>query len=496
MKRRLNILRAVGARDWGADTLTLRHLYIAFIRPAGLYAAGQWWPFTAASTRQKLETVNYQAARVISGVGAGTRAAVACTDANLPPIDLVALRDAGSIFLKLRRFPPAHHLHRLTIPPPHPVRLKARGTGHLRPSWRTAAMSFLQEAGLGGIDPEPPVQPVEVPAPWTSSADISFHEVPGTSRDMSPPVRRALSLEFLHTLRLRLPPNIEVWTDGAAVGGTSDGGGGYVIQWQAPGPDTIGSVPAGRITSSTAAEATAAAAALRVVEEELLMTNRKYIIWLVFDSRALLDRLRRPNIATLDRPSAEALRRLHSMARAHHVAVVWVPGHAGLHLNEVADEAARRGTSLEQPDSTPSFQSAVNRLNKFTFGLGARRRYLDQVPADHVHRRISGGAPMELNRSRRRVDHITLCQLRADRAPFLAATMHRWGRVDSPSCPHCGGPREDTDHFIKDCPKWETERRAHLGNHPVDITVLQTSAHDVLHFVAAAGFIEAPTMSS
>ena len=456
-----------------------------------MYAAGQWFPFTSGTTRDKLETVNNGAARTITGVAAGSRNITTLCDAELAPLSLIAKKEATSLLLNYRRMPQDHYLRTLAAPPAHPRRLKARGTGDLRPCWRSTAMAALEEVGLHDTFPEVRI-PLELTVPpWKVPNTLSFHWVPGTTREDSPAVRRALALDFLGALRQVAPPNLEVWTDGAAKEGTHHGGGGYTISWPAPGPDTVGSVAAGLITNSTAAEAAALAAALQVVCTELLVSNNRYTIWVLFDSRALLDRLRRPDPARLDHATAEALRRTYELAAHHKVLVIWVPGHAGLPQNEAADQAARIGTDLPQPDSAPSFRSAVNRTTK---GLLARHRedYHHLVPADNLHRRASEGLPPPKEKARTRAGDVALFQLRADRSPRLRATEHRWGRAPSPQCPHCGAPKEDSEHFLLHCPKWSEERRTHLGPGDHNITILQTDVHGALKLAEAAGVLQRP----
>ena len=57
---------------------------------------------------------------------------------------------------------------------------------------------------------------------------------------------------------------------------------------------------------------------------------------------------------------------------------------------------------------------------------------------------------------------VALFQLRANRAPFLRATRHRWGRDPSAECEHCGEGDEDSEHFVVQCPAW-AEAREGLG---------------------------------
>ena len=110
------------------------------------------------------------------------------------------------------------------------------------------------------------------------------------------------------------------------------------------------------------------------------------------------------------------------------------------------------------------------------------------VPADNLHRRISGGDPLPPSGARSRKEDVLLHRLRANRAPFLQATLHRWGKAPSPSCPHCGAPQEDTEHFVLHCPHWADIRRTHLGAPDIiDVTILQNEESGVLRFVEAAG---------
>ena len=177
-------------------------------------------------------------------------------------------------------------------------------------------------------------------------------------------------------------------------------------------------------------------------------------------------------------------------AKDHSVAVVWVPGHAGIHLNEAADQAARHGATLPQPVTRPSHQALKSRLKR-RVEQAWTEHYDQQVPPDNLHRIISGGRPLPQSPGRSRQLDVALCRLRANRATFLQATLHRWGRVASPACPHCGAPSEDTRHFIEECPRWARSRAAHLGNHPT-VKALQDNVDGVCSFLAESGVLARP----
>ena len=256
-------------------------------------------------------------------------------------------------------------------------------------------------------------------------------------------------------MREECPPTLEVWTDGSASGGTTDGGGGFVID--GPGWSVSDCVPAGTVCSSTAAEAAALAAALEVVVGG---DQGSGPIWVAFDSLALWHRLQNPRGEVLDHNMAQALAHLRTLSGSKEVLVIWVPGHCGITRNKQADEQARRGGALPQPETLPSFSSLVARLGRGGEEL-ARREYDAAVPVTNLHRRL-GGEPLALDARRSREADVAVFRLRANRAPFLRNTLVKWGREEDGACPNCDtGESEDTEHFFLRCPKWQQLRQKH-----------------------------------
>jgi ribonuclease HI len=325
--------------------------------------------------------------------------------------------------------------------------------------------------------------------PWNRRNPIRFAKAEA-NREEPPTVRRERALVLLDSLRKDDPPFLQIWTDGAAEGGLKNGGGGFILRHQAVGPDTKGSVPAGRWTSSTSAEATAAAAGLEAAQETLRGRPGKSV-WLLFDSLALFQRLQSPTRCLEDHATAQAALLLQQLAATHRLTVIWVPGHAGLTLNEAADQLARRGCALPQdpaPVPAAAARAAIRRQGR----TEDTAEYNRLVPEDHPHRKC-GGTPLPTRRDWPREIEVALFQLRANRAPFLQATQHRWGRAPSAACPHCDAPVEDTRHFICDCPRWAAERRRFLpGAVPGSMSPLQEDLEGVRTFVEATGALARP----
>ena len=85
-----------------------------------------------------------------------------------------------------------------------------------------------------------------------------------------------------------------------------------------------------------------------------------------------------------------------------------------------------------------------------------------------------------------RHDEVLLHQLRLNRPPYLQMTKFKWGKVDSPTCPHCNDGEEDVDHFLLYCPRWAALRATTFGPNP-EIDILQQHAGRVLQFLRGAG---------
>ena len=421
IRQRSGALASVAAKRWEAYTTTLKDLYTGYVRPAATYALGAWWPYLAPSVKERVEAANNTAARVIVGAPGGTQASATRQEAGLPTIEALGRQDAAIHLLHYRRFPQGHPLHTLAQAPPLRVRQKARGGG-TRGNWREVATATLEEAGLRDTTTQPLLPPDICPPPWDRGrANITFHTTQGTVRDDPPEARKAAAEALMTAISSNFgQADIQVWSDGAADDGTTNGGAGAVIRWHDGRPDSTLALPAGRHCSSTGAEAKALAAGLREVRDTINDLPGPLNIWAAFDSRALHDRLQSADGIRADHQTAEAAGLLHHLGDRHRLHVLWIPGHAGLALNEAADEAAKRGSGLRQEEELPT-AAAVKAVLKRRLPAVSQQLYEAATPATHIHRRASGGKTLPEDQGRSRHDEVLLHQLRLNRPPPLPA---------------------------------------------------------------------------
>ena len=377
-----------------------------------------------------------------------------------------------------------------TTAPPVPRRLRAIGGGR-RGNWfdtASAALSCLPS----GLSPDPWPDSQTLPTPWCDSArqPISFL-LAGADirRDDLPDRRRVAALESLQQLRENTPLTaIEIWSDGAASGGTHNGGAGVLIKWHDGREDTTISAAAGALASSTSAEAAAALLGVTCVAGELQCSTPtgRLAIRLLFDSRALHSRLQRPMWRIEDSATRDTALLLGTLAQAHDVSVIWVPGHAGIASNERADRAAITASESAEQGGAAIPSSALKHAVARSVADEALATYHASM-VGHIHFEASAGGqiPDFSNLPRRSA---VLHQLRLNRWPGLRATRHRWGLegAESPSCQQCDSEdADDTRHFLLQCPRTSPLRTQIFGPSP-SLSLLQTDPLKVLSFLESA----------
>ena len=226
-KKRCAILHALSGASWGPSAADLSRID-GYIRPVLEYAGGSWMASASDSVITILDRVQRQAGRIITGCTRDTRCEILERVANLPPFHLRASLHAAILLERAARL--AKENNPLAICSRQ--RAHRSKTGNLRlkvKSWRESALVSTTACGLSNLPREAALIVGPTP-PWhhppTGTISISSRLSTPTNRNDSPDARRATATRTLADLPAA---DLLVWTDGAADGGISNGGGGVVI---------------------------------------------------------------------------------------------------------------------------------------------------------------------------------------------------------------------------------------------------------------------------
>ena len=302
--------------------------------------------------RGRLEAEQNKCARIITGCLRATRKDALLSEADLPTLSLRALQLAGTEYQRVLRLPPsdpgrslfqeeveprlehrAYNAWRRACgdataagrPPPKPPD-ESTALPH-RPCLRRVGRWLAKEAGVEEL----PVEPMALyrcDPPWMGHRGGTVVKVDlpvATRRSDAPAARREAALRAI----AELPhPDVTIWSDGSARGGTEQGGAGALIQLHHLNREEIVRAPAGAICSSLRAELTAMREALAVVAglegEELVSTKS---VRLLSDSRSGLQLLSRGQVNQTMTLAAEVWSLLNTLADSGMETVLqWVPG--------------------------------------------------------------------------------------------------------------------------------------------------------------------------
>ena len=452
MVRRCNALRAVGGKAWGASTTDLRSLYLAYIRACADYAAAGWMPGVASTTLEQLEVAQRQACRIITGCLRSTPAPALEREAEVMPF---AIRRRQLTAAATQR-----HLRDLPGDPLQPVLAAARPRQRLHRDrgWADTGLSASSDAGLGDL-PREPVLVVPRTPPWGSAAGgvtIRSAVVRPTKRT-DPPDKR---LEAAQETLAGLPPaDYIIYTDGSATDGVENGGAGAVVFRGATELERI-RTPAGRWTSSYRAELTALDSALAPLLRGAEGPAPREVR-VCTDSQSALRRLAEGPAAQTDVLADKVWQRLLDLAdRGTHTSLQWVPGHAGLPGNELADEIAREAANLEQRDVPIDLPSAKARLRRH-----AHREWEQRLqPTRYARQNGVRRPPLAERLGLSRRECVEAARLRTGHSLMLREYRHRIGLEDDPTCPECGLEDETLTHLLTDCPARAEARRRIFGD--------------------------------
>ena len=509
MAKRRACLSAIAGRSYGCHRSTLRIAYQSYVRSLFDYGAAVYFTHAAPAVRERLEVEQRKCARLITGCIKLTDKETLTAEADLPPLSLRSKELAAMEYSRIIRLPPEDPARTLLSKTP-PPRLHYRA----HKAWRRAVTS-AEQAGLPAPPPtdedavlphkpcfrrvgrwacdgaglsELPVEPLafyQGMPPWHHDGGDPPRfvlDLPRPTRRTDPPERRKEAA--LAALALVPEPDCTIWSDGSAKEGTTEGGGGAILELHREGRTIECLAPAGRVCSSTRAELVAMSEALTRLQE-LPPASRALIkrVLLCSDSRSGLQLLSRGPDDQQTAIAQRVWRLLDTLTTGGmSLTLHWVPGHADLTGNEAADRLANQAAAdcdqEEAPIDLPSARTAIRRWASEMTSVRSRK---------HPHR-----PPTPDHDELDRWGQATLSQLRTGYCPLVRSTAHRIGLVRDPTCQACGEEAEDVEHLLAECPAHVAARIGPWGHCPTLADVLSGSANNIIKFLRRVGRVEPP----
>ena len=230
-KVRLALMKKLAGTTWGADTVTLKRLYIGGVRPVLEYGMTAWGT-TAKSNFDRVSKVQNQATRIITGAMKSMPIMELETITGLRSLDdhrYLKLLSQAAKFKRLQ-----DHPMRQRLPQPTKGRLKRESFVH------QSRMLEHQQEDILDHDPKEIPPCLVVPAWNGRTSPVIRCTIPGVGQkdSQSGPERKSLTHEYLET---NYPK--ESWTlgytDGSAENAVQNGGAGVYIQYAGGKEDKI-----------------------------------------------------------------------------------------------------------------------------------------------------------------------------------------------------------------------------------------------------------------
>jgi ribonuclease HI len=335
-KGRMRILRAVASTEWGFVRGLLRCTYTALIRSVLEYAGPCWMPFISKGCWEKLEVVQREAARIIVGAVASSPSEAILEEAGLE--DLLQRGRLLSVVALDRS---------KRLPEENPRRQLADRIVHRRlkkEEWREGAQTCWKE--MFGDSQEGGALNCYV-NPWSNRCTIVIDIGPGV-RAGDEETCRLEAMARVERLGAQAQWKWAIYTDGSVAEGGLDGGAAAVVT--SGSPDHLEVVhrvaaPAGRFASSYQAEMVAICVALEWLSERKEEWER---VGLISDSLSGIMSLGNSAGPSQGELVGRANLALQNIGDGRCVTLVWVPGHCNVPGNELADQAAAEGSSMNQ----------------------------------------------------------------------------------------------------------------------------------------------------
>ena len=104
-KKRVNIMKCLAGKDWGASMEQQRTIYIQFVRTILEYGSEGWSSWLAASNMERLEKVQNEALRTASRLAKGCPIDFLRLESNVEPLSVRLQKNDEILWDKYERLP-------------------------------------------------------------------------------------------------------------------------------------------------------------------------------------------------------------------------------------------------------------------------------------------------------------------------------------------------------------------------------------------------------
>ena len=270
---------------------------------------------------------------------------------------------------------------------------------------------------------------------------------------------------------------IHVYTDGSAFKATTNAGLGVII-YHPDGQKKEIINPCGSFASNNDAEKLAINSTMTHLNNTFnIDPHSKADIVIFTDSLTTLQKLE--NGTDASKEIAEIRRNIDHIMKRHKTEVYlqWIPSHIGIKGNEIADQLAKQGASLPQPE-TPVNYETVSRMIKGNLHEEWLNGWAMGNTGRVVYQYMNAPRPKDAVNGLPRREQSVIFQLRTGHVP-LNNYLSRIKPNHPSACPLCEESEETVDHHLFRC-RGLTDLRERLLPKPHNVyNVLYGTTHDL-----------------
>ena len=429
--RRLNIIKSLAGRDWGADRSTLLNLYTSLIRPILDYN-GFLFDEISSQKIETLQTVQNAALRIITGASRTSNTHNLHIDTNIP------------LLCRRRKYQLLRFYANATSYPTRPTfqvltqRIPSRLT-NLQKRFPRINLRIEHTLDLFNIPQINTLQTPPLTPHWLDSPPESHYLFPHNKNTVSAAETHALFNKF----KSEHDEFSFIFTDGSM----NDGRTGMAYFHK----NSENKLRLPDINSVYTSELSAILLALGYIKNAKI---KKAIICTDSSSSVMaistITELRHPIIYKI-RNSIENLRINHTTIK-----LLWIPGHSGIFGNEQADKLAKLSLQSTQTNNLPSPLNDIYKYIQQQF-ISLQQRDWDDIRHFHLYPIKPKISHFISSKQDCREKEIILARLRIGHTKLTH--YHIFDNLPPPTCQHCPNqPRYTIQHFLIDCPHLHQHR--------------------------------------